>query len=94
MFSSFKDLMENTENNSSWKQLCHHLIDFVCIKMMILLLLLLFLMLLTHPSLLQWFPYILCHSVFQIGVVVSKQSLSLCPLALFPLHPDRAVHFA
>lgn len=51
MFSSFKDLMESTENNSSWKQFFYHLIDFVCIKMM-LLVFLKFLMLLTHPVLL------------------------------------------
>lgn len=76
MFSSFKDLMENAENNSSWKQFCHHLIDFVCIKIMIFIFFSL-LTLLTHPVLLysryvQWFLYMLCHSVFQIGVLVGN----------------------
>lgn len=32
IFGSAKDLMENTENHSSWKQFYQCLIDFICIK--------------------------------------------------------------
>lgn len=64
MFSSFKDLVENTENNSSWKQFCHHVIDFVFIKIMIF-----FISYVTESP---------CPSLLQMCTVVSICPLSFC----------------